>query len=78
MRPFLAISHKKKPLFIPLCCHLKRVGLLVAIIFYVNFRPFSFFMRTTRAKINPGSKSRDEATFALIGQSSHSCKIPLI
>jgi len=20
----------------------------------VNFRPFSFFMRTTRAKINPG------------------------
>jgi len=25
----------------------------------VNFRPFSFFTRTTRAKINPGLKSQN-------------------
>ena len=45
---------------LPLCCHLKRVGLPVAIIFlHVNVQPFSFFTRTTRAKINPGHVWRD-------------------
>jgi len=47
---------------LPLCCHLKHVGLPVAIIFLrVDFRPFSFFTRTMRAKINPDDDDDDNS-----------------
>jgi len=62
MHPLLAISREKKPLFtqnykftmhvecvmLPLCCHLKCVGLPVAIIFYAQTSDRFHFLRVLR------------------------------
>ena len=51
---YYALCSNVECVTLPLCCHLERVGLSIAIIFlHVNFWPFSFFTRTACAKINP-------------------------